>query len=162
MYNAFQCDTYSGNDNDSCRRLHTACTSIRPISCNVRQIHGGQLLGCATQQVTVTKYTLCTRFVLLLLSRYLLIKYDAHINLEASASIAVVKYMFSYIYKGQCCTCGLCDVCCVPVVCSLPCIYVRFEVLWSCVCRNQGVQCSCFKFKRRIETVFGRANHISR
>lgn len=33
-------------------------------------------------------------------NRYLLLKYDAHINVECSASIAVVKYMFSYIYKG--------------------------------------------------------------
>lgn len=34
-------------------------------------------------------------------NRYLLCRYDAHINVEASASIAVVKYMFSYIYKGS-------------------------------------------------------------
>jgi hypothetical protein len=33
-------------------------------------------------------------------NRYLLLKYDAHINVECSASISVVKYMFSYIYKG--------------------------------------------------------------
>ena len=33
-------------------------------------------------------------------NRYLLMKYDAHINVECSSSIAVVKYMFSYIYKG--------------------------------------------------------------
>jgi hypothetical protein len=33
-------------------------------------------------------------------NRHLLLKYDAHINVECSASIAVVKYMFSYIYKG--------------------------------------------------------------
>jgi hypothetical protein len=33
-------------------------------------------------------------------NRYLLLKYDAHINVECSSSIAVVKYMFSYIYKG--------------------------------------------------------------
>jgi hypothetical protein len=33
-------------------------------------------------------------------NRHLLLKYDAHINVECSSSIAVVKYMFSYIYKG--------------------------------------------------------------
>ena len=33
-------------------------------------------------------------------NRYLLLRYDAHVNVEASASITVVKYMFSYIYKG--------------------------------------------------------------
>ena len=33
-------------------------------------------------------------------NKFLLCKYDAHINVEASASITVVKYMFSYIYKG--------------------------------------------------------------
>jgi hypothetical protein len=33
-------------------------------------------------------------------NRYLLMKYDAHINVECSSSISVVKYMFSYIYKG--------------------------------------------------------------
>jgi hypothetical protein len=33
-------------------------------------------------------------------NRYLLCRYDAHVNVEASASISVVKYMFSYIYKG--------------------------------------------------------------
>ena len=33
-------------------------------------------------------------------NRFLLLKYDAHINVECSASISVVKYMFSYIYKG--------------------------------------------------------------
>ena len=33
-------------------------------------------------------------------NKFLLLKYDAHINLECSASITVVKYMFSYIYKG--------------------------------------------------------------
>jgi hypothetical protein len=34
-------------------------------------------------------------------NRFLLLKYNAHINVECSASIAVVKYMFSYIYKGS-------------------------------------------------------------
>jgi hypothetical protein len=34
-------------------------------------------------------------------NKFLLMKYDAHINLECSASIAVVKYLFSYIYKGS-------------------------------------------------------------
>jgi hypothetical protein len=34
-------------------------------------------------------------------NRVLLLKYNAHINVECSASIAVVKYMFSYIYKGS-------------------------------------------------------------
>jgi hypothetical protein len=34
-------------------------------------------------------------------NRYLLLKYNAHINIECSASISVVKYMFSYIYKGS-------------------------------------------------------------
>ena len=38
--------------------------------------------------------------LLIIVNMYLLVKYDAHINVEASASIAVVKYMFSYIYKG--------------------------------------------------------------
>jgi len=33
-------------------------------------------------------------------NKFLLLKYDAHINVEASASITVVKYMFSYIFKG--------------------------------------------------------------
>ena len=33
-------------------------------------------------------------------NKFLLMKYDAHINLECSASISVVKYIFSYIYKG--------------------------------------------------------------
>jgi len=33
-------------------------------------------------------------------NKFLLLKYDAHINVECSASIEVVKYMFSYIYKG--------------------------------------------------------------
>ena len=132
---ASQCDTSSGNDNNSCRRLHSACTSIWPIGSNVRQLHGGQLLGCATQQVTVTKCTLCTRFALQLLSMYLLVKYDAHINLEASASIAVVKYMFSYIYKGQCSlrieSCPIVHVVCVTCdLCRLPCIYVTLDVLW--------------------------------
>lgn len=34
-------------------------------------------------------------------NRFLLLKYDAHINVECSASISVVKYMFSYIFKGS-------------------------------------------------------------
>ncbi len=34
-------------------------------------------------------------------NKFLLMKYDAHINLECSTSITVVKYMFSYIYKGS-------------------------------------------------------------
>jgi len=34
-------------------------------------------------------------------NRFLLCKYDAHINLECSASVQVVKYMFSYVYKGS-------------------------------------------------------------
>jgi hypothetical protein len=34
-------------------------------------------------------------------NRGLLLKYNAHINVECSASISVVKYMFSYIYKGS-------------------------------------------------------------
>ena len=34
-------------------------------------------------------------------NRFLLLKYNAHINVECSASIAVVRYMFSYIYKGS-------------------------------------------------------------
>jgi hypothetical protein len=34
-------------------------------------------------------------------NKFLLCKYNAHINVEASASITVVKYMFSYIFKGS-------------------------------------------------------------
>jgi hypothetical protein len=34
-------------------------------------------------------------------NRFLLLKYNAHVNVECSASISVVKYMFSYIYKGS-------------------------------------------------------------
>ena len=33
-------------------------------------------------------------------NRFLLCKYNAHINIDASASITCVKYMFSYIFKG--------------------------------------------------------------
>ena len=43
-------------------------------------------------------------------NRYLLCRYDAHVNVEASASISVVKYMFSYIYKGsKTTTAGVCN-----------------------------------------------------
>jgi hypothetical protein len=33
-------------------------------------------------------------------NKFLLCKYNAHINVECSASVTVVKYMFSYVYKG--------------------------------------------------------------
>jgi PIF1-like helicase/Helitron helicase-like domain at N-terminus len=33
-------------------------------------------------------------------NKYLLCKYNAHINVECSASITVVQYVFSYVYKG--------------------------------------------------------------
>jgi hypothetical protein len=33
-------------------------------------------------------------------NKFLLMKYNAHINVECSASVTVVKYMFSYVYKG--------------------------------------------------------------
>ena len=33
-------------------------------------------------------------------NKFLLCKYNAHINVECSASISVVEYMFSYVYKG--------------------------------------------------------------
>jgi hypothetical protein len=33
-------------------------------------------------------------------NRFLLTKYNAHVNVECSASVTVVKYMFSYVYKG--------------------------------------------------------------
>jgi len=33
-------------------------------------------------------------------NRFLLCKYNAHVNVECSASVTVVKYMFSYVYKG--------------------------------------------------------------
>jgi hypothetical protein len=39
-------------------------------------------------------------------NRFLLLKYDAHVNVECSASITVVKYMFSYIFKGSKSTCA--------------------------------------------------------
>ena len=39
-------------------------------------------------------------------NRYLLLKYDAHINVECSASISVVKYMFKYIFKGSKSSCA--------------------------------------------------------
>jgi hypothetical protein len=32
---------------------------------------------------------------------YLLTKYDAHINVEVSNNIHVVKYLFKYVYKGH-------------------------------------------------------------
>ena len=34
---------------------------------------------------------------------YLLLKYDAHINVEACMSIKSVKYIFKYVYKGYDC-----------------------------------------------------------
>ncbi len=33
-------------------------------------------------------------------NKFLLCKYNAHVNVECSASISVVQYMFSYVYKG--------------------------------------------------------------
>ena len=32
---------------------------------------------------------------------YLATKYDAHINVEICSSIAAVKYLFKYVYKGH-------------------------------------------------------------
>jgi len=34
-------------------------------------------------------------------NKYLLCKYNAHINVECSASVQVVKYLYSYVYKGS-------------------------------------------------------------
>ena len=34
-------------------------------------------------------------------NKFLLMKYDAHINVEASASILAIKYMFKYVCKGD-------------------------------------------------------------
>jgi hypothetical protein len=36
-------------------------------------------------------------------SRYLILKYDCHINVEICASIAAFKYLYKYVYKGHDC-----------------------------------------------------------
>ena len=37
-----------------------------------------------------------------LFNKYLLMKYQAHINLEVCSFVKSVKYIFKYVYKGQC------------------------------------------------------------
>jgi hypothetical protein len=51
-----------------------------------------------TVQLTATR--LVDNSVVVPHNRYLLCKYDCHLNVEASASIASVKYLFGYCHKG--------------------------------------------------------------
>ena len=54
------------------------------------------------ESVEVGRYRVDNRYVVPY-NKYLLKKYQAHINLEVCSSVKSVKYIFKYVYKGHDC-----------------------------------------------------------
>ena len=52
--------------------------------------------------IKVGKYEIDNRWVVPY-NPYLLMKYDAHVNVEVCATVKSIKYLFKYVYKGHDC-----------------------------------------------------------
>lgn len=94
------------NPKSPCMDRLTCSKKYPKAFCNVSTESGGYPLYRRSQGASFTKrirrrnITIDSRWVVPY-NPYLLQKYDCHLNVEICSSVASVKYLYKYVYKGS-------------------------------------------------------------